>query len=369
MDQVSDVLLALSPAAKGGIAVILFVCWLTSPLAFLQLVLIISKLPFYAGKVLLGFFAPYLVSKDVSNEVVLITGGAGGIGSLMAKKFAALNAKAVVLVDINQDALDKTKREVEAVAKSTSTKTKVVCVQADLSKEETTTAAMNKIISDVGNVTILVNNAGIVTGKKIVDSPANLMKLTMAVNIEAHFWTVKAVLPSMIEANHGHICTIASSAGLLGVPGLADYCASKHAAVGFDESIRLEMRNLGCTGVKTTCVSPFFIKTGMFEGAQSRWPRLLPLMEPEYAASKIVRAIQCDQQVLIMPLGVHLTPIVRLLPVPIFDEICEWIGVLETMSEFKGRAKPQQGGNATQGKPKKASSGRRSRSRPRRANL
>ena len=75
----------------------------------------------------------------------------------------------------------------------------------------------------------------------------------------------------------------------------------------------------------------------MFEGAQSRWPRLLPLLEPEYAAAKIVRAIRCNQAVLLMPLAVHLTPIVRLLPVPVFDQICEWFGVLDTMHDFKGR--------------------------------
>ena len=328
----------LSTTTKIVGVVVLCLSWLTSPIALVHLLWLICKFPYYACRIIVGNLMPSLISKDVTNETVLITGGAGGIGSLMAKQFAKLGVKNIVLVDINVEALDVAKQEIENVVEECDGETNVLCVQADLSQETTTTAAMNEIIAEVGPVTILINNAGIVTGKKIVDSPAKLMKLTMAVNIEAHFWTVKAVLPSMMAANHGHICTIASSAGLLGVPGLADYCASKHAAVGFDESIRLEMRNLGHDGVKTTCVSPFFIKTGMFEGAQSRWPRLLPLLEPEYAASKIVRAIRCNQEVLIMPLAVHLTPIVRLLPVPLFDDICDWFGVLETMSEFKGRA-------------------------------
>jgi all-trans-retinol dehydrogenase (NAD+) len=100
----------------------------------------------------------------------------------------------------------------------------------------------------------------------------------------------------------------------------------------------MELRSLGKHGVKTTCVCPFFIKTGMFDGAQSRWPKVLPLLEPEYAAEKIVRACLCDQDVLIMPLGVHLTPIGRaLLPTAVFDELVEWMGVLDTMKDFKGR--------------------------------
>lgn len=70
----------------------------------------------------------------------------------------------------------------------------------------------------------------------------------------------------MVERDHGHIVTIASAAGTTGVPGLADYCASKFGAVGFHESIRLEMRKLGKFSVKTTLVTPYYIDTGMFTG-------------------------------------------------------------------------------------------------------
>jgi all-trans-retinol dehydrogenase (NAD+) len=76
----------------------------------------------------------------------------------------------------------------------------------------------------------------------------------------------KALIPSMIEKNHGHIVSIASLAGLFGVAGLSDYCASKFGAVGFDESLRNELTASGKTGVKTTVVCPYYIKTGMFDG-------------------------------------------------------------------------------------------------------
>lgn len=74
----------------------------------------------------------------------------------------------------------------------------------------------------------------------------------------------------MIERNHGHLVNIASSAGITGVAGLADYCASKFAAVGFDESLRSELHSQGKTGVHTTVVCPYFINTGMFDGAKTR---------------------------------------------------------------------------------------------------
>jgi all-trans-retinol dehydrogenase (NAD+) len=82
--------------------------------------------------------------------------------------------------------------------------------------------------------------------------------------------TVKSFLPDMMSRNHGHIVNIASSAGLVGVTGLADYCASKFAAVGFDESLRFELEAQGKDGIYTTVVCPFFINTGMFEGAKTR---------------------------------------------------------------------------------------------------
>jgi short-subunit dehydrogenase len=76
----------------------------------------------------------------------------------------------------------------------------------------------------------------------------------------------KAFLPAIMEKNHGHIVTIASMAGLFGNAGLCDYCASKFAAVGFDESLRNEILRLGKDGVKTTVVCPYYINTGMFQG-------------------------------------------------------------------------------------------------------
>ena len=74
----------------------------------------------------------------------------------------------------------------------------------------------------------------------------------------------------MLAANHGHVVTGASNAGLVGVAGLVDYCASKFGAVGTDEALRFELKKLGKDGVFTTCVCPYYISTGMFDGAKTR---------------------------------------------------------------------------------------------------
>ena len=127
----------------------------------------------------------------------------------------------------------------------------------NLSKKDEIYAAAEKVKSEVGNVDILINNAGIVTGKKLFDCPDELMERTMAVNCNAllfvsfffhekqtNLQTGKTFIPSMLEKNHGHIVTIASMAGKTGCAGLVDYCASKHAAVGFHESLTAEINSL-----------------------------------------------------------------------------------------------------------------------------
>jgi len=85
------------------------------------------------------------------------------------------------------------------------------------------------------------------------------------VNCTSHHYTVRQFLPDMLKQNKGHIVTIASVAGLTACSGLVDYCASKFGAVGFDESLRVEMKTLK-KNIKTTCICPYFINTGMFEG-------------------------------------------------------------------------------------------------------
>ncbi|NXT48628.1 RDHE2 dehydrogenase, partial [Pluvianellus socialis] len=193
---------------------------------------------------------------------------------------------------------------------------------------------------EVGDVSILVNNAGIVTGKRFIDAPDSLVEKTMEVNSMAHFWTYKAFLPAMMASNHGHLVSIASSAGVIGVNRLADYCSSKFAAVGFAESVDLEMRVLKKSGVKTTIVCPFVINTGMFDGCKSKWPRLLPILEPEYVAEKIMTAIRQDQEILMIPRCLYfLFALKFILPAKLNFVFSDYFGSLYVMDEFHGRGK------------------------------
>ncbi|XP_023684408.1 short chain dehydrogenase/reductase family 16C, member 5a isoform X2 [Paramormyrops kingsleyae] len=253
---------------------------------------------YYNLEVFVRLFIPAR-KKSVSGEVVLITGAGSGIGRLMALEFASLGAS-LVLWDIGVEGNAETARL--ATEKGATTVHTYLC---DCSNKADVYRVADQVKREVGDVSILINNAGIVTGKKFIEAPDSLIEKTMEVNTMAHFWTYKAFLPAMMANNHGHLVSIASSAGMIGVNGLADYCASKFAAIGFAESVALEMLSLGKDGIKTTIVCPFFINTGMFEGCGSKWPRLIPTLEPVYVAKKIINAIRTDQVYLILPRSLY----------------------------------------------------------------
>ncbi|KYO26071.1 epidermal retinol dehydrogenase 2 [Alligator mississippiensis] len=269
--------------------------------------------------------------KNVTGEIVLITGAGSGIGRLMALKFAHLGA-VLVLWDVNREGNKETGRlakEVGAVSIHTYT--------CDCSKKQEIYEYADKVKKEVGDVSILINNAGIVSGKKFLDCPDSLVQKTIEVNTMAHFWTYKAFLPAMIASNHGHLVSIASSAGLTGASGLADYCSTKFAAVGFAESIDVEMHALKKTGVKTTIVCPYLIHTGMFDGCRSKWPHLIPSLDSEYAAEMIVNAVLREQVYLIMPRTLYIVVALKnILPVKMIRLLENYLGAFNFMDNFSG---------------------------------
>ncbi|RZB39963.1 estradiol 17-beta-dehydrogenase 11, partial [Asbolus verrucosus] len=171
--------------------------------------------------------------------------------------------------------------------------------KCDLADKEDVYKIASLTRQEVGEVTILINNAGVVSGNLLLDTPDHLIKRTFDVNILAHFWTVKAFLPYMIKANHGHIVTIASMAGFVGISKLVDYCSSKFAAVGFDEALRVELEAQGVDGVKTTVVCPYFIQaTGMFDNVNSRF---LPTLKSNDVADRVIEGLRKEETLVIIP--------------------------------------------------------------------
>ncbi len=265
------------------------------------------------------------------NQRILITGAASGIGRLMACQFAAHGAK-LILWDVNQAGLDAVAAEIADQAGGVATYT------CDLSDREAIESTAKRVLQEHGGVDILINNAGVVSGQPLLELSDDQIQRTFEVNTLALFWMTRAFLPGMIEQGSGHIVTIASAGGIVGIPRMTDYSASKAAAIGFDESLRLECKRLGLP-INTPIVCPFYIATGMFQGVKTRFSWLLPILSPEYVAGRICKAIQKKKRRLIMPRFVYVVFPSRLLPVDLFDGLLRFFGINQSMDEFSGRSK------------------------------
>ncbi len=267
----------------------------------------------------------------LASKNVLITGSASGIGRLMAQKMAARGAR-VILWDINLAGLESLSEQIEGWGYRAA-----AYQQCDMSDRDEIRETAQRVLAEHGPVDVLINNAGIVSGKPLMDLTEDEIQRTFDVNTLSLYWTTRAFLPDMMTRNAGHIVTIASAGGLIGVPKMTDYSGSKSAAIGFDDALRVELKRLGYRGIRTTIVCPFYINTGMFKGVKTRFPFLLPILEPDDAANQIVNAIEKNKQRLIMPPFALITYPGRLLPLPLFDRIAEFVGINKTMDDFTGR--------------------------------
>ncbi|XP_055288406.1 short-chain dehydrogenase/reductase family 16C member 6 isoform X1 [Moschus berezovskii] len=274
--------------------------------------------------------------KDVTGEIVLVTGAASGLGRLLAIKFASLGA-ILVLWDINEEGNMETCRMIKEKRDA-----KVFAYTCDCSNRQDVYRVADQVKKEVGNVTILINNAGVVTGREFLQTPDHMVERSFLINAMSHFWTCKAFLPAMLEANHGHLVCISSLAGMTGINGLSDYCASKFAAYGFAESLHFELRLLRKSKVKTTIVCPYFIKTGMFEGCSTKYPLLLPMLKQEYAAQSILNAILEEQLYLIIPRFLHIALFLKQIISPnMMITMAEYLGMDVSLASFIERQKSE----------------------------
>jgi all-trans-retinol dehydrogenase (NAD+) len=237
----------------------------------------------------------------------------------------------LVLLDIDQNGLERTQAEI------TETTGQPCSVYAcDLSDLASINHATEKVIEDHGGIDVLINNAGIVTGKPLLEATDADIVRTMDVNTLAPIRLVRAFLPSMLENDSGHVVNISSAGGIVASAKLTDYCASKFALFGFDEALRIDLRRLG-SSVKTTVVCPFYIDTGMFSGVKTRFNWLLPILDPEEVTERILQAVAKDHARLVMPPFVYASWATRLLPVGAFDALGDFFGISRSMDEFTGR--------------------------------
>ncbi|WP_368661570.1 SDR family NAD(P)-dependent oxidoreductase [Streptomyces sp. NA04227] len=203
---------------------------------------------------------------------------------------------------------------------------------------------VRQVIAEVGTVEVLFNNAGVVRGNKYfweTDSVRDT-RFTIDINTLAPMFTAREFLPGMIASGtECRIINMASAAGLTSNPRTAAYCGSKWAAVGWSDSVRLELAQAGHRHVKVTTVCPYYIRTGMFEGAKAA--PFLPLLDPRYVVDTVWKRMKKGDAFVVLPRTVLLNEVAKgLLPVGLRDFVIGRVfGVHRTMENFSGRAEQQ----------------------------
>ncbi|NWX43171.1 DHRS3 reductase, partial [Steatornis caripensis] len=279
--------------------------------------------------------------RDLSGENVLITGGGRGIGRHLAREFAKQGARKIILWGRTEKCLKETTEEIRMMGTECHYficdvgNREEVYRQAKAVREKVIVTS-HLLFLQVGDITILVNNAAVVHGKSLMDSDDDALLKSQHINTLGQFWTTKAFLPRMLELQNGHIVCLNSVLALSAIPGAIDYCTSKASSFAFMESLTLGL--LDCPGVNATTVLPFHTSTEMFQGMRIRFPNLFPPLKPETVARRTVEAVQMNQAFLLLPWTMHVLVILKsILPQAALEEIHKFSGSYTCMNTFKGR--------------------------------
>ncbi|KJE96892.1 short-chain dehydrogenase/reductase SDR [Capsaspora owczarzaki ATCC 30864] len=281
--------------------------------------------------ILVAVFLPQLLSprrrlSSLADQVAVVSGGAQGLGREIVLRLAAAGCS-VVVWDVDRAGLESLRTQVEASGGRIATDV------VDVSQSADTKLAAERALQTWKKVTILINNAGVVSAKPLLELTDAQIQRTMGVNLLACFWTTRALLPTMKEQPHAQIVNIASVLGHIGVARLSDYCASKHGVVGFHESLCMELADQ--PNVVPTVVCPGTISTRMFDGIKH--PFFMPPLTPEYVADCVVDRIhQGGGGMLVLPRLFHLMPFYRLLPMSLKVLAARLTGVLHSVDNVKG---------------------------------
>ncbi|CAH1121636.1 unnamed protein product [Ceutorhynchus assimilis] len=243
--------------------------------------------------------------KSVKGEIVLITGTGHGIGKLLALKYSAEGA-IVVGWDINEELNNKTIQELKRSGKQ------AYGYKVDVANREEVLATAKKVQEMVGEVTILINNAGIMPHHPFLDHTEKEIRKIMDINVMAHFWILEAFLPAMKRNNHGHVVALSSMAGILGLVNLVPYCASKFAVRGLMEGLHEEFRlDNPCNKVRFTTVYPFMVDTGLCKFVDVTYPVVTPMLKPEFVADKIFESQTLEKRNVALPGYINLAVMLK----------------------------------------------------------
>ena len=230
---------------------------------------------------------------DTANAVIVVTGGASGIGRAMVRRFAADGASAVVIVDVNGEGVAAVTEELDDLG--TSGRGEVV----DMTDEPAVAALIARIEDEVGPIDLWCGNAG-VGADGGVELDNETWNFNWDVNVMAHVITARHLVPRWIDRGSGHLLLTASAAGLLTNLGAAPYTVTKHACVALAEWIKITH---GEKGVGVSCLCPQGVRTPMTEadgGPAIEVVKAMGMLDPEDIAEAVAEGL-ADDRFLILP--------------------------------------------------------------------
>jgi NAD(P)-dependent dehydrogenase (short-subunit alcohol dehydrogenase family) len=224
---------------------------------------------------------------EMKGKVIVVTGGASGIGAALSRRFAREGAAAVVVADLNLDAAQAVARDIGGLA-----------VRCDVSKESDVQALIAQATERFGRVDVLCSNAGIALGGGVEAPNADWQRI-WDINLMAHVYGARAVLPQMVERGEGYLLQTASAAGLLSHPDSALYAVTKHAAVSLAEWLSI---NYGDQGIRVSCLCPQGVRTPMLLGTDGERKSFLleGSVSAEQVADDVIAAMR-DERFLVLP--------------------------------------------------------------------
>lgn len=222
---------------------------------------------------------------ELKDKIIVITGGASGIGAAMARRFAAEGAKHIICADRDLAGAQAVANEIGGTAIATD-----VGLNADI------VALIETVESDIGPIDLFVSNAGIGLDGG-VETPDEGWQKIWDINVQAHIRAARLLVPKMLARGGGYILSTASAAGLLAQIGSAPYSVTKHAAVSFAEWLAITH---GADGLKVSVLCPQGVDTPMIAGMDTATVDKDGLVSPEFVAQKVLEAIAAEQ-FLILP--------------------------------------------------------------------
>lgn len=221
----------------------------------------------------------------VQDKIVVVTGGASGIGRAMARRFAAEGAAHVAVADMNEDGAKVLAEEIGGSFR-----------KVDVSVEEQVVALIDETESNAGPIDLFCSNAGIGGGQGL-DSTDEQWQRIWEVNVMSHVYAARHLVPKMIPRGGGYLLSTASAAGLLSQIGSVTYAVTKHAAVALAEWISITHGN---DGIKVSVLCPQAVRTAMTAGRDGSVASLDGMLEPEQVADSVIEALD-EERFLVLP--------------------------------------------------------------------